>query len=110
MTPLRYLALLAQHRHNFIRLWSRQVTWYHDYGQGELHASPLAWARTGSRTALDGQPQFGLSQFNQAYFDRLRTRVMAARDRGIYVGIMLFGGHYECHGGWRGNPSTLAIT
>ena len=29
---------------------------------------------------------------------------MAARDRGIYVGVMLFGGNYECRGGWLGNP------
>lgn len=39
-----------------------------------------------------------------ADFDRLRARVVATRDRGIYVGVMLFGGSYECRGGWRGNP------
>lgn len=99
-----YLEFLNRHHHNFIRLWGRHVTWYHDYGDGELHATPLAWARTGPGLALDGKPRFDLSQFNQAYFDRLRNRVIAARGRGIYVGIMLFGGHYECHGGWRGSP------
>ena len=66
--------------------------------------APLAWMRTGPGTALDGKPKFDLTQLDPAYFDRLRKRVTAARDRGIYVAIMLFGGHYECHGGWRGNP------
>lgn len=99
-----YLNFLQKHHHNFIRLWSRHVCWYHDYGEGELHAAPLAWMRTGPGTALDGKPKFDLTRLDQGYFDRLRARVMAARDRGIYVGIILFGGHYECDGGWRGNP------
>lgn len=99
-----YLDFLRKHHHNFIRLWGRQVSWYHDYGEGELHAAPLAWSRTGPGTALDGKPKFDLTKLNQAYFDRLRARVIAARDCGIYVSIMLFGGSYECRGGWRGNP------
>jgi hypothetical protein len=99
-----YLDLLQQHDHNFIRLWSRHVTWYHGYGEGELHASPLAWERTGPGKALDGKPKFDLARFHQPYFDRLRARVSAARDRGIYAGVMLFGGNYECMGGWQGNP------
>jgi hypothetical protein len=99
-----YLNLLQKHHHNFIRLWGRHVTWYHGYGERELHASPLAWSRTGPGNALDGKPKFDLTKFHQAYFDRLRARATAARDRGVYVGIMLFGGSYECRGGWRGNP------
>jgi len=99
-----YLEFLQKHDHNFIRLWSRHVGWYHDYGEGELHAAPLAWMRTGPGIALDGKPKFDLTKLDPAYFDRLRKRVTAARDRGVYVAIMLFGGHYECHGGWRGNP------
>ncbi len=49
-------------------------------------------------------------ELNPAYFDRLRKCVTAARDRGIYVGVMLLGGHYQCFGGWRGNPFTRPIT
>jgi hypothetical protein len=41
---------------------------------------------------LDGKPAFDLTRFNQEYFDRLRARVKAAGDRGIYVSIMLFEG------------------
>jgi hypothetical protein len=37
-------------------------------------------------------PKFDLHRLNQDYFDRLRNRVIAARDRGIYVAIMLFEG------------------
>lgn len=99
-----YLDFLVQHHHNFIRLWGRQVSWYHDYGEGELHAAPLAWSRPGPGTALDGKPKFDLTKLNPVYFDRLRARVIAARERGVYVGIMLFGGSYEGRGGWRGSP------
>ena len=106
-----YLDLLQRHDHNFIRLWGRHVSWYHDYGAGDqrvLHAGPLAWPRTGPGAALDGKPRFDLSRFHEPYFERLRQRVAAARDRGIYVGVMLFGGYYECTGGWRGNPFNAA--
>jgi hypothetical protein len=99
-----YLRFLREHNHNFIRLWSRHVTWYHRYGKGELHAAPLAWARTGPGEALDGKPKVDLTRFDPTYFDRLRKRVATAREQGIYVSIMLFGGSYECKGGWRGNP------
>ena len=55
-----------------------------------LYFTPFAWPRTGKAMASDGKPQFDLDQFNQAYFDRMRAPVIAARDRGIYVSIMLF--------------------
>jgi hypothetical protein len=99
-----YLDLLQRSNHNFIRLWSRQVSWYHGYGDEELHAGPLAWTRTGPGNALDAKPRFDLTKLHTPYFERLRARIIAARDRGIYVGVMLFGGNYECQGGWRGNP------
>jgi len=75
-----YLSLLQTNHHNFIRLWRWELTSH----------EPQPWPRTGPGQALDGRPRFDLRQFNQAYFDRLRSRVVAARDRGIYVSIMLF--------------------
>jgi len=75
-----YLDLLQTNRHNFIRLWRWELTTH----------EPQPWRRTGPGQALDGKPKFDLRQFNQPYFDRLRSRVIAARDRGIYVSIMLF--------------------
>jgi hypothetical protein len=101
-----YLRLLEGHDHNFIRLWARHVTWYHDYGDDKrvLYAGPLAWERTGPGEALDGKAKFDLSRFNEEYFKRVRARAKAAGERGIYVGVILFGGSYECRAGWRGNP------
>lgn len=81
--PQNYTALLdfiQAHGHNHMRMWAWE---YSDW-------EPLPWARIGPNNAKDGQPMFDLSQFNQSYFDRLRQRVTAARDRGIYVQIMFF--------------------
>ena len=54
--------------------------------------SPQPWARTGREHAKDGKPRFDLERFDEAYFSRLRDRVEKARDRGIYVGVLLFDG------------------
>jgi Family of unknown function (DUF6298)/Protein of unknown function (DUF4038) len=99
----RYLDLLQNSNHNFIRLWSRHVTRYQTYGKDVLYGAPLPWARSGPGTAVDGKPRFDLNQFNEAYFSRLRERVIAARERGIYVSLMLFGGYVEISE-WAGNP------
>jgi len=47
---------------------------------------------TGPGAATDGKPRFDLSRFDPAYFGRLRDRVTAAGDKGIYVAVMLFEG------------------
>jgi len=99
-----YLDFLQRHNHNFIRLWTRHVSWYPEYGEKELHAAPLAWQRIGPGKALDGKPKFDLTSFEPAYFERLRSRVRAARERGIYVSIMLFGGYQEVGPNWKGTP------
>lgn len=52
----------------------------------------MAWARTGPGQALDGKPKFDLTKYDTEYFNRLRTRVRAAGERGIYVSVMLFEG------------------
>lgn len=88
-----YLDFLALHRHNFIRLWTwEQAHSADDDPAAPLYFTPFPWPRTGPGTASDGKPQFDLDARNDAYFDRLRARVIAARDRGIYVAIMLFDG------------------
>lgn len=90
-----YLDFLREHNHNFIRMWTWELTKYtYPSFDGMLrYTEPFPWPRTGPGMALDGKPKFDLSQFYQEYFDRLRARVVAARDRGIYVAIMLFEGH-----------------
>lgn len=53
---------------------------------------PIMYERPGHGAALDGKPKYDLNCFNQAYFDRLRDRVLAAAARGIYVIVPLFNG------------------
>jgi len=88
-----YLAFLKEHNHNFIRLWR----WEHFQSQAagggyHLCMTPQPWQRTGPGKAKDGKPKFNLELFNEAYFTRLRERVMAAGEEGIYVDVMLFDG------------------
>ncbi len=88
-----YLDFLVQLNHNFIRLWHWEVPHYR-YGQGApSFCEPHPWARTGPGNARDGKPKFDLTKFNEDYFKRLRQRVKAAAERGIFVSIMLFEGH-----------------
>src|SRR5262245_27722858 len=70
-----YLDSLQKQNQNFTRV-----------GAGEQ--SP--YERTGPGLALDGGPKFDLTRFNQVYFDQLRSRVVQAAQRGIYVSVMLF--------------------
>jgi hypothetical protein len=88
-----YLDLLAGHGHNFIRLW-RWEQFRSQAAGGDFHLcmTPQPWPRTGPGEARDGGPRFDLERFDEAFFDRLRSRVVAAGERGIYVGVMLFEG------------------
>ena len=88
-----YLAFLNERGHNFIRLWRwEQFKSQAAGGSYHLCMAPQPWPRTGPGTAKDGQPKFDLSKFDQAFFDRLRERVIAAGNAGIYVAVMLFDG------------------
>jgi hypothetical protein len=54
--------------------------------------TPQPELRTGPGIAKDGKSKFNLESFDQAYFDRLRARIIAAGNEGIYVSVMLFDG------------------
>jgi len=105
-----YLDFLQQHNHNFFRLWVWESSFNPKAKQGTVTYGPMPYQRPGPGLALDGKPKFDLAAFNQAYFDRLRSRVMAARDRGIYASVMLFNGFsVEGKGNvggdpWQGHP------
>jgi hypothetical protein len=88
-----YLDFLAEHGHNFIRLW-RWEQFKSQAAGGDFHLcmTPQPWPRTGPGVATDGKPRFDLDRFDEAFFDRLRDRVVAAGRRGIYVAVMLFDG------------------
>lgn len=96
----RYLDFLMSHNHNLMRMRA----WEGGINQNYVVLFP--YARTGPGTALDGKPKFNLDQFNQAYFERLHSRVAAAQDRGVYVSIMLFNG-WSIHDHGYGNPWPL---
>jgi hypothetical protein len=104
----KYLDFLVAHHHNFIRLWRAE-----NARGGEESAqwwfSPMPYQRSSDCCAFDGGNKFDLTKFNQAYFDRLRQRVVDAGNRGIYVSIMLFDGwsiesQIPGHEPWPGHP------
>jgi len=96
-----YLDFLVRHNHNFMRMWSWQATGAWIFPS----ISPHPWERTGPGNAVDGKPKFNLLRLNQAYFDRLRARVVAARNRRIYVSVMMFvGGNFEVPNELRRHP------
>ena len=105
-----YLAFLRRHNHNFLRLWAWESSLNPGARQGTITYDPMPCQRPGPGLARDGKPKFDLTLFNPAYFDRLRSRVVAARDNGIYVSVMLFNGFsIEGKGNvggdpWQGHP------
>jgi hypothetical protein len=95
-----YLSYLVSQGMNYCRLWaaweydnwvsSSNPTWYAS-GTGRAYFGVgCPYARTGPSNANDGKLKYDLSQWNQAWFDRLRARVIACRDAGIYCQILLF--------------------
>jgi hypothetical protein len=87
-----YLDFLQVNRHNFFRLWTWEQSKWAPWTTENMWFSPPPYQRTGPGSALDGQPKFDLTKFDQVYFDRLRSRIIQAGDRGIYVSVMLFDG------------------
>jgi hypothetical protein len=88
-----FLDFLAAHHHNFFRLWTwEQPHSFDDDPNNLLYFTPFPWQRATSGTASDGKRPFNLDQLDPAYFKRLHDRVAAARDRGMYVAVMLFDG------------------
>lgn len=88
-----YLDFLKEHGHNFIRLWRWEQFKSQAAGGGyHLCMTPQPWARSGPGTAKDSKPKFDLDAFDETFFERLRERVIAAGNRGIYIAVMLFDG------------------
>lgn len=88
-----YLQFLKERGHNFIRLWRWEQFKSQAAGGGfHLCMTPQPWARTGPGNAKDGKPKFNLDSFDPAFFSRLRERVIAAGNEGIYVAVMFFDG------------------
>ena len=86
-----YINFLVTNHHNFMRTWEWECCKGASYDASEVF-NPVAYARSSTPGAADGGNKFDVTTFNQSYFDRLRSRVITARDNGIYVSIMLFEG------------------
>jgi hypothetical protein len=92
-----FVKFAASHGYTYMRLWQ--------YASSvSLNAQPQVgpvwpWKRIGPGKGNDGLLKTDFTQLNQAYFDRLRARVIQAGNNGIYVSVMLF------NGGPLGSPS-----
>ncbi len=109
-----YLDFLVAHNLNFTRLWSWEQARWGPWVRANnyfYHPGP-AYRRTGPGDALDGKLRFNLDSLDDAYFERVRSRVAAASERGVYVAVMLFNGwaidnaHSRLYRGnpWHGHP------
>ncbi len=87
-----YLDFMVSHHHNFMRLWMFEQPERACWTEARLFFDPLPWARPGPGLAADGKPKFDLGAWNEAYFERLRRRVLQAGERGVYCAVMLFQG------------------
>lgn len=93
---------------NFFRLWMAETQRLSPKAAARGfydHHSPVPWARPGPGTADDGLPRYDLTRYDPEHFIRLRERIVQARERGIYVSVMLFNGwSVEDEGGNFGSP------
>ena len=85
-----YLDFMESSGHNFMRMWTWDHTEMAPWTRTKLYFDPMPQARTGPGLALDGKPRYDLGKWNEAYFERLRSRIVQAGERGIYVSVMLF--------------------
>lgn len=107
-----FLDFVKGYNHNYIRGWAWEQAKWVPWTTEPFYIYPVPYQRTGPGTALDGKPKFDLTRLNQDYYDRLRERVIEARDKGIYVSVMFFAGWsvFKGTGGrlvgnpWPGHP------
>jgi hypothetical protein len=94
-----FVKFLSAHGHNFTLLWGTEMPKFCGFpatasSPPDLIVTPLPWLRTGPGNATDGNLKFDLTKFDESYFERLRTRVQALNDAGIYAGVYLFTGEW----------------
>ena len=106
-----YLDFLETHNYNFFRLWRAENARGGEAGP-DFWFAPMPYERSEKCCAFDGGNKFDLENLDQAYFDRMRERVIEAGDRGIYVAVLLFDGwsvesKFAGHDPWVGHPYKL---
>jgi hypothetical protein len=90
----KFVAMLKANKHNVTILWHkdlpRECNWQNS---SNYNLAPQPWPRTGPGNASDGLLKFDVSQFNQAYFDRLRSLALTLYQNNIYAIVELFDGN-----------------
>jgi hypothetical protein len=71
---------------NFARVWLWWGAEQFPPPDDNLHIEPFL--RPGPGKANDGRPKYDLSQFNPAFFERLRRVCLAARQRGLFLHLI----------------------
>ncbi len=94
-----FVKFLTAHGDNFTLLWTVELPKFCGLpstasSPPDFTVSPFPWLRTGPGKATDGGLKFDLTRFNPNYFDRLRNRVQALNNAGIYAGVYLFSGEF----------------
>lgn len=85
-----YLNWMDDLGHNFIRIWAWETPHGTDWAKDpDMSISPVPYVMVGN--------QFDVSQLNPEYFERLRQRLQAADEKGIYVSVMFFQGFSAEH-------------
>lgn len=87
-----FLDFQEKFHHNFFRLWAWELPRTYQVEGIVWHCNVFPWPRTGPGLATDGKPRFDLAQLLPGFFMRMRQRVLAAQERGLYVCVMLFDG------------------
>lgn len=88
-----WLEFIETRGHNIFRLWCwEQSRYVCEIASDNIFIAPNVYNRSATSGNNDGGNKFDLDSFNQAYFDRLRARVVAAGRRNMYAIIMLFDG------------------
>jgi chitodextrinase len=92
-----YVAMLTANHQNFTFLWATELPHFCGLPTGAVtnfDVPTMPWLRTGPGLAADGLPKFDLTKFDQAYFDRVRSRVEQLNAAGIYTAV------YTATGEW----------
>jgi hypothetical protein len=94
-----FVRFLTTHGHNFTLLWTVETPHFCNLPvvagtAPDFTVTPFPWRRTGPGQATDGALKFDMTQFNPAFFERLRSRVQALDQAGIYAGVYLFTGEF----------------
>jgi len=95
-----YVNMLKANGHNTTILWRKDMPRECNWNAGTWNLAPQPWLRSTTAGASDGGNKFDLAQFNQAYFDKMRSEALTLQSNGIYAIVELFDGsslaNYRC--------------